>query len=97
LLTDTAIKAVKSTDKPFKVSDGNGLYLLVRPNGTKSFIYRYRFGGKSNTISLGIYPTTTLKEARQKRDDAKKLVSNGTDLSTQNKIQNPPLTIRSQQ
>jgi integrase len=79
-LSDTAIKNAKPTpDKPYKLQDEKGMYLLVNPNGSKYFRYNYRFDGKRKTLALGIYPTTSLKEAREKRDTAKKQIGGGID------------------
>jgi len=79
-LSDTAIKNAKPTpDKPYKLQDEKGMYLLVNPNGSKYFRYNYRFDGKRKTLALGTYPTTSLKEARGKRDTAKKQIAGGID------------------
>lgn len=85
-LSDTAIKNVKpSPDKAFKLPDEKGMYLLVHQNGSKYFRYDYRFEGKRKTLALGIYPTTSLKEAREKRDDARKQLADGIDPSENRK------------
>jgi integrase len=78
-LSDTAIKNAKPADKPYKMQDEKGMYLLVHPNGGKYFRYDYRFGGKRKTLALGTYPVTSLKEARDKRDTAKKQIDGGID------------------
>ena len=78
-LTDIAIKALKPKDKPYKESDSGGLYLEVAPSGGKWWRLKYRFGGKEKRISLGTYPTISLKDARERRDEAKKLLANSTD------------------
>ena len=78
-LTDIAIKKAKPREKVYSLGDGNGLSLIVEPNGSKGWRFRYQFNGKSKMISLGIYPVITLNEAREKRDSARKLVANGTD------------------
>lgn len=79
-LSDAAIKNIKPmSDKAFKLQDEKGMYLLVNPNGSKYFRYNYRFNGKRKTLALGIYPVTTLKEAREKRDTAKKQIDGGID------------------
>ncbi|MDU9125085.1 tyrosine-type recombinase/integrase [Klebsiella aerogenes] len=74
-LTDLEIRRSKPREKPYTLSDGNGLSLLVEPNGSKGWRFRYRFDGKPKMLSLGTYPTISLADARQKRDDAKKLVA----------------------
>ena len=80
-LTDRAIKNTKPGNSIKKLSDGNGLNLVVYPNGSKYWVYRYRHLGKEKTLSLGIYPEVTLAEARMKLTDARKLVSDGQDPS----------------
>jgi integrase len=78
-LSDMEVKKAKSTNKQQKLSDGGGLYLLVHPNGGKYWQMAYRFGGKQKTLSLGIYPDITLAEARERREQARKLLANDTD------------------
>jgi len=63
------------------------MYLLVNPNGSKYFRYNYRFNGKRKTLALGIYPVTSLKEAREKRDTAKKKIDGGIDPSMTRKTE----------
>jgi integrase len=77
-LTDVSIKNAPPKDKPYKMTDKDGLYLLVKKAG-KYFRYDYRFQGKRKTYSIGVYPTVTLKEAREKLHEAKKLLQNGID------------------
>lgn len=83
-LSDTAIKNSKPKDKPYKLTDGNGLYLLVNQTN-KYFRMDYRFQGKRKTLALGVYPTVTLKEARQRCLDAKNKLANGVDPSQHKK------------
>lgn len=78
-LTDTAIKNAKPGAKPVKLSDEKGLFLLVTPAGGKWWRLKYRFGGKEKLLSLGTYPEVSLKDARQRRDDARKLLADGID------------------
>lgn len=73
------VKNTKPAPKETKLFDGGGLFLLVSPAGGKLWRFKYRFAGKENTLSFGSYPTVTLQEARQRREDAKKLLSNGID------------------
>jgi integrase len=77
-LTDQACKKVKPTDKPYKLPDGKGLYLLVNPAG-KYWRMDYRYTDKRKTLALGVYPDVTLARAREKRDDARKLLANDVD------------------
>jgi integrase len=71
----------RSTPKPYKLFDGGGLFLLVKPNGSKLWRLKYRFGGREKLLALGPYHLVSLKEARDKRDDAKKLLLDGIDPS----------------
>ena len=77
-LTDTAIRNAKPKEKPYKISDEKGLYLLINKAG-KYFRFDYRFGGKRKTLPHGVYPRVTLKEAREKNDEARKLLQGGID------------------
>ena len=78
-LTDTQIRNIKAEDKPRKYFDGGGLYLHVYPTGGKLWQLAYRFNGKPKTLSIGQYPVVSLKEAREQRENAKKLLTNGVD------------------
>ncbi len=78
-LTDTKIKGTKPTDKPVKLFDGGGLFLLVNPKGGKWWRLKYRFDSREKLLSLGTYPDVGLKEARAKRDEARKQLSAGID------------------
>lgn len=80
-LTDTRIKAAKPTDKVYKIYDAEGLYIEVPPTGSKRWRFKYRIIGKEKRISLGIYPEIGLKDAREKRDEARKQVAAGRDPS----------------
>jgi integrase len=82
-LTDTAIRNVKSRNKPRKLFDERGLYLLVTPDGGKWWRFKYRFGGKEKLLSLGVYPDVGLKQAREKRDEGRKLVAANVDPSAE--------------
>jgi integrase len=84
-LTDTAIRNAKPQLKPFKLFDGGGLFLLVNPNGSRWWRLKFRIGGKEKLLSLGVYPDVSLKEARDKRDEARKLIAQGIDPSAQRK------------
>ena len=86
-LTDTAIKSAKPKDAPYKLSDGGGMYLLVKPNGGKYWHLAYRFNNKQKLLALGVYPEVSLKEARLKRDVAKKQLQNEQDPSEAKKEQ----------
>ena len=74
MLTVTAINNAKPTDKPFKLSDERGMYLLVNATG-KYWRMDYRFNGKRKTLALGIYPDVSLAAAREKREQARQLIA----------------------
>lgn len=78
-LTDTAVKKLKPENKAKKYADGEGLVLIVNPNGTKLWRYRYRYWGKAKELSLGTYPIVSLFEAREKRLEAQKRLIAGKD------------------
>jgi len=86
-LTDTSIRNAKPGAKPIKLFDERGLFLLVTPNGGKWWRFRFMFDGKEKLLSLGVYPDISLKEARERRDEARKLVANGVNPSENRKIQ----------
>ena len=81
-LTDTACKNAKPADKSYKRFDGGGLYLEVMPNGNKLWRLKYRFLGLEKRFSLGAYPIVTLAEAREGRENAKRLLAKDIDPST---------------
>ena len=91
-LTDTKVRTVKPKEKPQKLYDGGGLFLLVTPTGGKLWNLKYRFDGKEKKISFGAYPDISLAEARQKRDQAKALLANGIDPSDTRKAQKAAAT-----
>jgi hypothetical protein len=76
-LTDTEVKKAKSKEKDYKLTDGQGLYILIKKNGNKFWRFYYKLNDKRNTISFGEYPMVSLKEARIKRKEAREKVSKG--------------------
>ncbi|MEL5546738.1 tyrosine-type recombinase/integrase [Serratia nevei] len=78
-LTDIKVKSAKPTEKAYKLTDGGGMYLLVKPNGSKYWRLKYRFVGKEKMLSIGVYPDVSLADARQKRDEARKVLAAGGD------------------
>lgn len=80
-LTDTSIRNAKPRDKAYKLYDEKGLFLQVTPSGGKWWRFKYRIGEKEKLLSLGTYPEISLVQARQKRDDAKKLLADDKDPS----------------
>jgi integrase len=85
-LTDTACKKANPSDKARKLADGGGLYLEVSPSGSKYWRMKYRFNGKESRLAFGVYPDTSLQEAREKRRLAKKMLDNGQDPNEQKKL-----------
>lgn len=85
-LTDTQVRNAKPAKKPFKLSDGGWLFLIVNPSGSKLWRMAYRFHGAEKTLSFGGYPEISLKDARARRDEAKALVASGIDPSQQRKL-----------
>jgi len=84
-LTNTAIRNAKPGEKPRKLFDGGGLFLLITPKGQLWWRLKYRYQGKEKLLSLGTYPHVTLAQARQRRDDAKRLLADDVDPSDQRK------------
>ena len=78
-LTNTAILKAKPEAKPRKLADEKGLFLLIHSNGSKYWRLKYRFGGTEKLLALGVYPDVSLADARQRRDDARKLLANEVD------------------
>ncbi|KAA8670324.1 tyrosine-type recombinase/integrase [Pantoea dispersa] len=86
-LTDIQIRRAKPQEKPYTLSDGLGLALLINPDGSKGWRFRYRFNGKAKLMSFGSYSLVSLAEAREKRDMARKQVVNGVDPLVERKAQ----------
>lgn len=84
-LSDVKVRSAKPEAKAYKLTDGEGMVLLVHPNGSKYWRLRYRFGGKENMLALGKYPEVSLADARARRDEARKLLANGVDPSENKK------------
>ncbi|MGA1849399.1 tyrosine-type recombinase/integrase [Sphingobium yanoikuyae] len=79
MLTTIQINALKPREKPYKVADAKGLYILVNPNGSLLWRVKFRFHGIEKKMALGRYPDVGLKEARQKRDEAREQLEGGVD------------------
>lgn len=86
-LTELEIKKAKTTSNPYKLADGGGMFLLIHKNGGKYWRMDYRFNGTRKTLALGVYPDVSLADARNRRDDARKLLANGVDPSEVKKAQ----------
>lgn len=65
-LTDTKVRSAKPQEKEYTLVDGDGMFLLIHPNGSKYWRFRFRFGGKQHLMAFGVYPETSLADARQK-------------------------------
>jgi len=83
MLTDLQVRSAKAMEKDYKLSDGRGLHLLVRSNGAKLWQVRYWIGNKERKFSLGPYPEVTLQEARESREELRRLVAKGLDPQDQ--------------
>src|ERR1700752_4714254 len=94
-LTDTALRNLKPTDKSRKVADEKGLYIEVAPSGGKWWRLKYRVAGKEKRLSLGVYHDVSLIDARDRRDDARKLLAKGVDPSEQRKNEMKAAAVRS--
>lgn len=84
-LSDVKVRSAKPEAKVYKLTDGDGMVLLVHPNGSKYWRLRYRFGSKEKMLALGKYPEVSLADARARRDEARKLLANGVDPSENKK------------
>ncbi|WP_413536275.1 tyrosine-type recombinase/integrase [Rahnella inusitata] len=78
-LTDNKVRSAKPEAKEYSLVDGDGMFLLIHPNGSKYWRFRFRFGGKQHLMAFGVYPETSLADARHKREAARKLVAAGID------------------
>lgn len=91
MLTETAIRSLKPSDRPRKVFDGRGLYLLVTPTGSRLWRLKYRFHGVEKVLSLGVYPDVTLQSARSRRDKARQQIAEGIDPLAERKAEKTKL------
>jgi hypothetical protein len=80
-LTDTSVRNSKPKERPYKLADGQGLHLLVTPNGSRLWRLKYRVGGKEKLLSIGPYPAVSIKMAREARDNARRQLASGIDPS----------------
>jgi integrase len=86
-LTDTEVKAAKPGLKPYKLTDGEGMFMLVQTTGAKLWRLKYRHGGKEKLVSLGAYPETSLKQAREKRKAERERLAAGIDPAAKRKAE----------
>ncbi len=84
-LTDAEIRGFRAIDTPYKRADGGGLYLEVFPNGSKLWRWKFRANGKEKRLALGVYPTVSLKAARQRRDAERAKLDGGFDPAIERK------------
>jgi hypothetical protein len=84
-LTALERKHAKPGETHQKLSDGGGLYLLVKPNGGRYWRLEYRFGGKEKRLAIGVFPETSPSAAREKREDARRLLASGVDPGAERK------------
>ena len=87
MLNDTRIRSAKARERDYKLTDFDGLYLLVRKNGSKLWRFAYRFDRKQKQIALGAYPEVTLADARDRREAARKVLANGKDPSLERRLE----------
>ena len=87
MLNDTRIRNAKPRERDHKLTDFDGLYLLIRSNGSKLWRFAYRFCGKQKQIALGAYPQVTLADARESREAARKLLAGGKDPSVERRLE----------
>ncbi len=90
-LTEIALRNTKPGEKDRKVFDAGGLFLLVKKNGAKLWRFKYRFAGVERLLALGAYPDVTLKQARERRDEARKQLASGQDPSIERKLKKAEL------
>ncbi|MFM9890731.1 MAG: tyrosine-type recombinase/integrase [Rickettsiales bacterium] len=95
MLSDAKIRQAKPSEKQYKLTDGGGLYLLIKPNGQKYWRMKYRVEGKEKLLAFGVYPDISLADARQRRDDARKLKANGFDPANYKREQKEQATAKS--
>lgn len=93
-LTDPQVKYAQPKERPYKLSDGAGMYLFVNPNGGKYWRLKYRFAGKEKVLALGVYPDVKLKDAREKRKKARALLDDHKDPGLAKKEQKRQQKIR---
>jgi integrase len=85
MLTELAVKNAKPRDKPYKIADGGGLHLLVKPTGARLWRMKYHFGGKEKLLAFGVYPAVSLRTARERRNEARELLDDGIDPGAKRK------------
>ncbi len=92
-LTAVAIKAAKGRDKPYKLTDGDGVFLYAPPNGGRYWRMNYRHLSKQKTLAFGVWPDTSLADAREQRDAARKLLARGENPGERIKLDHIAATV----
>ena len=85
MLTDTTLRKARPGEKPITLADEKGLFLLIAPTGGKLWRFRYRHAGKQKLLAVGVYPEVSLAQARERRDEARRLLAQGVDPSATKK------------
>ncbi|HTP98855.1 MAG TPA: integrase arm-type DNA-binding domain-containing protein, partial [Casimicrobiaceae bacterium] len=93
-LSDRTIRNLEPTERPYKRGDSGGLFLLVTPAGGRWWRFKYRFDGKAKLLSFGTYPDVSLATAREKRDDARRLLAARKDPSAERKAESRAKALR---
>jgi hypothetical protein len=93
MLTEGVVRDAEPREKTYKLCDTGGLFVMVNPDGSRWWRLRYKYGEKERGISLGTYPLVSLKLARQRRDDAKRMLQDGLDPSHQRRVQRVSQTV----
>lgn len=91
-LTELKVRAAKAAEKPYKLYDERGLFMLVTVAGGRLWRFKYRVGGVEKLLTLGIYPDVSLKRAREKRDDARRALADGIDLGAKRRAKSDAKT-----
>ena len=91
MLTETQVRAAKPREKPYKLFDERGLYMLINRDGSRWWRFKYSFEGREKLLSLGVYSDVPLKRAREKRDEARRQVADGVDPSAKRKAEKAAL------
>jgi hypothetical protein len=91
MLSDTKVRVSKSRDRPYKLCDARGLYLLLKPNGGRLWRFRYRYAGVEKLLAMGQYPDTSLQKGREKRDEARVILAGGGDPGMKREIEKSAL------
>jgi hypothetical protein len=92
-LSEAIVRCAKPRERPYKFYDERGLFLLVSPGGARMWRFRYQFGKLEKQISLGLYPDVPLKRAREKRDEARRLVADEIDPSMERKARRAAMLV----